>query len=94
MKQMRRTFSQILAEVEKGNSETLMKKARLANRLAKRSRGRQRQAAYHVKSNALNSLVHKMPTRVDIRKDIVLTDFVVIELKNTNEGLHFPVSRL
>ena len=59
--------------------------------MAKKSRGAQRQAAYAVKSNALGSLVQKMPARVDVRKDIILTDFVVIELKNTNVGLHFPI---
>jgi len=94
MKQQRRTFGQIVAEVEKSNSEALMKKARLANRLAKRARGEQRRTAYDVKASALDSLIHKMPARVDIRRDIILTDFVVIELRNTSEGLHFPASRL
>lgn len=94
MAQHKLTFNQILAIAEKDNSERLMKKARLANRLAKKSRGAQRQCAYAVKSNALGSLVRKMPARVDIRKDIILTDFVVIELKNTNEGLHFPIINL
>lgn len=71
-----------------------MSKARLANGLAKKSRGFQRQIAYSVKSGALASLVKKMPDRVDIRKDIILTDFVVVELKNTNRGLHFPIIKL
>lgn len=88
------TFSQILAGVEKENSERLMSKARIANRLAKRSRGEQRKSAYTVKSDALSSLVKKMPARIDIRKDIILTDFVVVELKNTNVGLHLPISSL
>ncbi len=94
MAQHKLTFSQIIAGVEKDNSEKLMKKARLANHLAKRSRGVNRQTAYSVKANALTSLVHKMPARVDIRKDIILTDFVVVELKNTNVGLHFPISNI
>jgi hypothetical protein len=88
------TFNQILAGLEKDNSERLMKKARTANSLAKKSRGAQRQTAYAVKTGALGSLVRKMPARVDIRKDIILTDFVVVELKNTNVGLHFPVAGL
>lgn len=92
MRQHKLIFKQILAQAEKDNSERLMKKARLANRLAKRSRGLQRQTAYAVKAGALVSLVKKMPDRVDVRKDIILTDFVVVELKNTNAGLHFPVS--
>lgn len=94
MPKQRLTFNQILSRVEKDNSERLMKKARLANRLAKCSRGGQRQTAYAVKTGALGSLVRKMPARVDVRKDIILTDFVVVELKNTNVGLHFPVSAL
>lgn len=94
MSQHKLTFNEILAKTEKDNSEKLMSKARLANRLAKRSRGQQRQAAYTVKSNALGSLVKKMPARVDVRLDIILTDFVVVELKNTNVGLHFPISNL
>ncbi len=94
MAQHKLTFNQILAAAEKDNSEQLMKKARLANGLAKRSRGSQRQAAYSVKSGALGSLVRKMHACVDVRKDIILTDFVVVELKNTNVGLHFPISAL
>ena len=91
MGQHKLTFNEILAGAEKNNSETLMRKARTANALAKRTRGAQRQSAYAVKAGALRSLVSKMPERVDIRKDIILTDFVVVELKNTNAGLHFPV---
>ncbi len=94
MKQQKLTFNQICAKEEKDNSEKLMSKARLANRLAKRVRGNQRQTAYAVKSGALSSLVHKMPALLDVRKDIILTDFVVVELKNTNVGLHFPISSL
>jgi hypothetical protein len=94
MAQHKLTFNEILAGVEKENSEKLMFRARTANKLAKKSRGSQRRAAYAVKSKALASLVRKMPARVDIRKDIILTDFVVIELKNTNSGLHFPVASL
>ena len=94
MGQHKLTFNQILAGAEKDNSEQLMKKARLANNLAKRARGAQRRAAYSIKSGALGSLVRKMPARIDIRLDIILTDFVVVELKNTNVGLHFPISSL
>jgi len=94
MKQHKRTFNQILNSLEKDHSEKLMRRARTANGLAKKSRGAQRAAAYAVKSRALSSLVHKMPARVDIRKDIILTDFVVVELKNTNQGLHFPIINL
>ena len=46
MGQHKLTFDQICSRAEKKNSESLMKKATLANRLAKRSRGTQRQTAY------------------------------------------------
>lgn len=94
MAQNKLTFNQILVRVEKNNSERLMLRARTANNLARISRGSQKQMAYGVKSRALGSLVKKMPDRIDIRKDIILTDFVVVELKRTNVGLHFPVSGL
>ena len=94
MRQNKTTFAEMVTGLEKKNSERLMKKARTANRLAKRSRGANRQTAYYVKARALANLVNKMPQRVDIRKDIILTDFVVVELKNTNSGLHTPVSSL
>ena len=89
MKQQKPTFNQLLNHLEKTNSEKLMKRARLANRLAKRSRGSQRQLAYSVKHNALSALVHHLPAQVEVRKDIVLTDFVVVELKTEQSGLHF-----
>lgn len=88
------TFNQILTGVEKDNSEKLMRKARTANNLAKKSRGAQRQTAYGVKTKALSSLVKKLPALIDIRKDIILTDFVVVELKNTQSGLHFLAANL
>ncbi len=94
MSQHKPTFNEIVSRNEKTNSEKLMKKARLANCLAKRIYGKQRRTAYAVKSKALGSLVKKMPARVCIRKDIILTDFVVVELKNTNAGLHFPINQL
>ncbi len=94
MANRRLTFREILAGAEKGNSERLMKKARRANRIAKIKKGHQKQIAYSVKAKALGFLVRKMPDRVCVRRDIILTDFVVIELKNTNQGLHFPVINL
>ena len=81
MKQQKLTFNQLCAKAEKENSEKLMRKARLANRLAKRSRGRNKKSAYRVKADALATLVHRMPTRVNVHEDFYLRDFVVVELK-------------
>ena len=36
---------------------------------------------------------HFRTSQVTIRKDIKLEDFVVVELKNAESGLHFPVSQ-
>jgi ribulose 1,5-bisphosphate carboxylase large subunit-like protein len=84
------TFNQILKDIERSNSEKLMKRARRANRLAKRLRGQKKQLAYGVKHKALSFLIRKLPDRIEIRKDIILTDFVVVGLKNAQSGLHLP----
>jgi len=94
MKTNKPTFSKILQRSESANSERLMKKARLANRLAKRSRGTNRQIAYRVKSTVLCSLVKNLPDRIRVSKDIKLTDFVVVELKTEMSGLHLPAANL
>lgn len=94
MMEKKRTFREILSAVEKDNSERLMRKARTANKLAKKTRGQQRKRAYAVKSGVLSWLVKKMPAHVRIHEDFYLHDFVVIELKSTNQGLHFPISAL
>lgn len=94
MKNKKPTFNEILKETGRTNSKCLMAKARLANRLAKISRGRNRRNAYSVKAKVLKFLVEKMPNKVSIRQDIKLTEFVVVELKNTQSGLHTPITNL
>lgn len=94
MAQTKRTFNTMLEGLEENHSRTLMGRARRANRIAKSVHGRSRRNAYEVKARALYFLVKHMPERTEIRKDIVLTDFVVVELKGTNRGLHFPAARL
>ncbi|MBK8810560.1 MAG: hypothetical protein IPN69_07480 [Acidobacteria bacterium] len=94
MKQTRKTFSEVIKGFEKCHSERLMAKARQANRIAKTVRGRSRRIAYDVKASALGMLVRTLPDHVVVRRDIVLTDFVVVELKNTNAGLHMPVQAI
>jgi len=94
MKLNKPTFSKILERTEGKNSERLMAKARLANKLAKKSHGTSRQMAYHIKSKALCSLVKKLSSHVRVSKDIKLTDFVVVELKSEQSGLHLPYTNL
>ena len=94
MKINKLTFSKILERTERKNSERLMSKARLANKLAKKSRGTSRQVAYHIKSMALCSLAKKLSSHVRVSKDIKLTDFVVVELKSEQSRLHLPYTNL
>ncbi|MBS1796676.1 MAG: hypothetical protein JSS81_22790 [Acidobacteria bacterium] len=94
MRSNKPTFNQILHGLEQSNSEKLMTRARLANRLAKRSRGHKRQLAYAVKHRALRTLVRRLPAQVEVRPDIALTDFVVVGLKNAQSGLHLLAAGL
>lgn len=94
MKTQKLTFGQILNQIGQQNSEKLMAKARIANRLAKKSCGSNRKTAYNVKANALCSLVKNLSDFVRVSKDIKLTDFVVVELKRDQSGLHLPFAKL
>lgn len=94
MKRNKATFSKILEQAELKNSQRLMAKARLANRLAKKSRGANRQTAYRIKATALCSLVKRLPHHVRVFKDIKLTDFVIVELNREPSGLHLPFANL
>ena len=87
-------FREILKQIGQKNSECLMQKARLANRVAKKSRGRNRRNAYRVKSDALCSLVQKLPDSIRIFRDVKLPDFVVVGLNGEYSGLHLPVAAL
>ena len=94
MKISKPTFDKILERTEQKNSERLMAKARLANRIAKGTRGVNRRTACYVKSTALCSLVKRLSRCVRVFKDVKLTDFVVVELKSEQSGLHLPFARL
>ena len=94
MKNPKPTFREILKNTERENSERLMRKARRANRIAKTLRGRRRQIAYGIKHKTLRFLVEKMPGQTAVRTDLVLADFVVIELKHTCSGLHYPSAQI
>lgn len=84
----------MLKQIGLQNSERLMAKARIANRLAKKLRGLNRETAYNVKARALCSLVKKLPDFVTISRDVKLTEFVVVELKREQSGLHLPFAKL
>jgi len=91
---MRRSFKELLGSAASSNSKELMKKARIANRLAKVAHGRDKRTAYAVKRNALQTLIEKMPDRIDVSKDFNLDDFLIVRLQNEGLGLHFPSEHL
>ena len=68
MKKTKRTFSDTLKTLSIENSEKLMAKARQANNLAKRLKGKNRQIAYSVKANSLCRLVKSLPNKINISK--------------------------
>lgn len=94
MKNTKRTFSETLRTLAQENSEKLMAKARTANRLAKLLKGKNRKIAYTIKADSLCGLVKSFPNKIKICKDLQLTDFVVVGLKNTKSGLHLPIEKL
>lgn len=90
----KQTFKEILNNTKSKHAARIMKKARTANRIAKRVRGKNRRNAYKVKADALKFLVEKMPNRVEIREDITLNEFVIIELLDEQSALHTPKANL
>ena len=85
-----RTFRAILDHVEAENSERIMERARLANRLAKMVEGRPRYKAYGVKHRALKALAISMPHRVNISRDRVRPHLFVVNCVKIAWGLHTP----
>lgn len=94
MKNIKRTFGETLKNLAQENSEKLMAKARTANRLAKLLKGKNRKIAYTIKAESLRSLVKSFPNKTKICKDLQLTNFVIVGLKNTKSGLHLPIEKL
>ena len=74
----RTTFNEMLAQVARQDAESLMTRARLANRLAKSLQGRARTRAYSVKHAALAALTESFPGSTRVTIDPVLPDFVLV----------------
>lgn len=90
MRRNKRTFKEILTHLERDNRNTLMRKAHVANRVAKTVHGVPKQRSYDIKIKALQALVTKFDREVLIRKDIRTPDMVVVAVMNTRFGLHAP----
>lgn len=94
MKNNKPTFNEILNKTANQNSEKLMAKARTANSLAKLLNEKNRRKAYKIKSQTLCGLIRNLPNKVNICKDLRLENFVVVELKTAQSGLHLPIENL
>lgn len=86
----RRTFRETVGHEADVNAERLMRRARLANRIAKSSEGRARRAAYRVKAAALVGLRERFPHRVELEADPLLPTFVIVRVTDSRFGLHAP----
>jgi hypothetical protein len=92
--QGKRTFRGILNEVASENANKLMRRARIANKLAKSLKGRSRSRAYEVKSRAVLGLRKGFPDGVRVVHDCDTPGFVVVRVPAANFGLHVPVRLL
>jgi len=90
LKRRRASFARILDEVGPLNADQLMRKARTANRLAKTLKGAPRRLAYSVKHSALIALHIKFPDKVAVGDDPRLPNMIVINLTDSQSGLHVP----
>jgi hypothetical protein len=84
------TFKRILKQVETGNCERIMERARLANRLAKLVEGSSRHRAYAVKHRALKALALGFPRRVYVSRDRIRPHLLVVKCLTNAWGLHAP----
>jgi hypothetical protein len=87
----RTTFRETLRNVSEANTTALMRRARLANTLAKRFEHQGRRNAYRVKVTALEALYRGFPERVDLVADPMLPKFLVVAVPAARFRLHAPV---
>mgnify|MGYP003423071084 FL=1 len=90
MRHSKRTFKQILIHLERDNRNTLMRKAHVANRVAKSVRGVPKKRSYDIKIKALQALVRKFARDVQIQEDIRTPDMVLVSLSGARLDLHAP----
>ena len=87
---MKSSFAQLLAKSQRMNRNTLMHKAFMANRIAKVAKGASRKRSYDVKIKALQAIIDKFPSDVNLLEDNALPDMVVVSVTHTKFGLHAP----
>jgi hypothetical protein len=89
----KKSFRSLLAQVAPMNAQSIMRRARLANSLAKTTSGRARRAAYNVKTDALVALTKGFPNRVTLQYDLRLPQMIVVRVAETRFALHAPAHR-
>ena len=67
-----------------------MRRAFLASRMAKVTKGASRTGSYRVKTKALNAIIDKFPNEVEIGYDSTFPEMVVVSVVQTKFGLHTP----
>lgn len=88
---MKSIFAQILQNTERTNRNALMRKAFLANRIAKTVKGQSRSSSYAVKTKVINAMIEKFPNDISIVEDENHPQMVVVNVVNTRFGLHVPL---
>ena len=89
-KSTRQTFRSILNKVAPENANKLMRRARIANQLAKSLHGRSRVRAYAVKTRAVLGLTVGFPDRIRICIDFKTPGFLLVKAPTVYFGLHVP----
>ncbi|MGH9901768.1 MAG: hypothetical protein ACRD68_08165 [Pyrinomonadaceae bacterium] len=89
----KKSFRSLLAQVAPMNAQSIMRRARLANSLAKTTNGRARRAAYNVKTDALVALTKGFPNRVSLQYDLRLPQMIVVRDAADGFALHAPAHR-
>ena len=93
-KSTRQTFRSILNKVAPENANKLMRRARIANQLAKSLHGRSRVRAYAVKTRAVLGLTVGFPDRIRICIDFKTPGFLLVKAPTVYFGLHVPAVSL
>ena len=84
------SFGNVLALVELQNLETIMERARRANRLAKTLVGRHKRKAYRVKHQALKALATKFPHHIYVNNDPRRRGVLLVNSLTKVWALHAP----
>jgi hypothetical protein len=92
-RQGRTVFRDIVAQSASENAGKIMRKARMANRLAKQLEGRAKMKAYQVKHIALVALASRFPAEVAVSYDPHAPELVIVSWPPAFFSLHAPAAQ-